>query len=419
MAGLAAIYFARSLKKFVLFFLVTKPLFDLTWRWDLGSFAGQRINIQSLVGVYVIAVTALAILFWRKKLVFDIRIILLITFATLSVLLTPTYQGINEWLRLISGLSFYFVAGVILSEEKSFDRFTKYFLLVVSVPVILSFMQRFGLLSFEYWDWVNGQPIGRVSGTYQHPLGLVYFLIFAIPLGLYLFEKRSQFFITRLLAGIFIAISMIALVLTYHRTALVAVGLEIWLWLILNKRYLWTVFIMVIGILIFLWLGDWIQGLYANLIEIVQGKVAFSSADFLRGRGVNWYLFLNSTFSSHPIFWLFGRGGSIAEGYVPELGFWSSDEPHNDYIRILHAYGLIGLGLYLAVIISFFLKGIRLRNRKDDFSRKLGNLMIVILASLILLSVTTEPMRYPTGVWYLFGLGSIAKVRLRRKIIGK
>jgi O-antigen ligase len=129
---------------------------------------------------------------------------------------------------------------------------------------------------------------------------------------------------------------------------------------------------------------------------------------------MNWYLFLHSLFSSHPLFWLFGSGGSVAEGFVHRFGYWSSNEPHNDFIRILQAYGLIGLGLYLAILFSFLWKSLRLRRMRDRFLSHLGNLMIVVLTSIVLLSVTTEPMRYPTGVWYLFALGSVVSVQYRR-----
>ena len=39
------------------------------------------------------------------------------------------------------------------------------------------------------------------------------------------------------------------------------------------------------------------------------------------------------------------------------------------------------------------------------FSQQLGTIMILVLFSVVMLSLTTEPMRFPTGVWYLFALG--------------
>lgn len=412
--GLVALYFALSLRKFVWVLLVTKPLIDLTWRWRFVKVAEQGVNIQTLVGLLGIVVTGLAIFFWGKRLVLDVKVILLLSFATLAVLLTPTSWGINELVRLFAGVSFFFTAGVVLNKEESFDRFAECFILMVSIPVALSFLQRAQILPFEYWDWIGGHRVGRASGTYQHPLGLIYFLVYAIPLALYLLAKHSQPLHHRLLLWLFISLSLIALVFTYHRTALVTIGLGIWLWMVLTKKYGRAILLIILGWLLAFWLREWLQLVYANVVDILQGEIAFSSKEFLRGRGMNWYLFLHSLFNSHPLFWLLGRGGSVAEGFVPNFGYWSSNEPHNDFIRILHAYGFIGLGLYLAILFSFFRQSLRLRHMLDYFLHHLGNLMIVVLMSIILMSIVTEPTRYPTGVWYLFALGSAVRVQYRR-----
>lgn len=412
-----ALYFVcslRQLQKLVWLLLVTKPLVDLTWRWRFVTVAEQGVNIQTLVGLLVVVVTGLAAFFWNKHLVLDLKIILFLIVASLAVLLTPTSWGINELVRLFAGVSFFFTAGIVLDREESFDRFAKYFVLIVTVPVILSFLQQAQILPFEYWDWIEDHWVGRVSGTYQHPLGLIYFLVYAIPLALYLLAKGSHPLRYRLFLWLFIGISLVALAFTYHRTALVTIGLGIWLWMVLTKKYGRALLLVALGGLLAFWLREWLQLLYANIVDIIQGEVAFSSGAFLRGRGMNWYLFLNSLFSSHPLFWLFGRGGSVAEGFVPNFGYWSSNEPHNDFIRILHAYGFVGLGLYLAILFSFFRQSLRLRRMRDWFLCHLGNLMIVVLVSIVLLSITTEPMRYPTGVWYLFALGSVVKVQYRR-----
>jgi hypothetical protein len=412
--GLVAVYFARSLRKFVFLMLITKPLIDLTWRWRFATVAEQGINVQTLVAVLVIVATALALFFWRKRLVIDVKVFLLLAFAAFSVLLTPTSWGINELVRLFAGVAFFFTTGIVLKEGRSFDTFAKYFILAVSVPVFLAFLQRAQILPYEYWDWIGRQRVGRISGTYQHPLGLIYFLVCAIPLALYLLENPSRRLWQRLLLWLFIGLSLVAAALAYHRTGLAALGLSIWLWMVLSRKYGRAILLIVLAGLLAFWLQDWLQLLYANVVEMLEGKVTFSSRTFLRGRGTNWYLFLHSLFRSHPLFWIFGRGGSIAKGFVPNFGYVISNEPHNDFIRILHAYGLVGLGLYIAILFSFFRKSLYLRRTTDLFSRRLGNVMIIVLMMILLLSITGEPMRYPTAVWYLFALGSVVWMQYRR-----
>jgi hypothetical protein len=368
--GLVALYFAASLRKYVWLLLVAKPLIDLTWRWRFFTVAEQGVNFQSLVGVLAIAVTGLALLLWGKQLVLDIKVILFLGLACFSVVLTPTSGGLNELVRLLAGISFFFLAGTVLNKESSFDRFATYFVLIVGIPAVLAILQRAHILPFDYWDWIDGQRTGRATGTYQHPLGFVYYLIYAIPLALYLLSKPTRRWHVRVLLWLSVGLALVALVFTYHRTALVTIGLQILLWTALNKRYGRAMLMVAAGALAVFWLRDWLQVLFSNAVDILEGEIALYDRAFLRGRGINWYLFLDSLFGSHPLFWLFGRGGSVAQGFVPTYGYWSSKEPHNDYIRILHAYGLFGLGLYVAILFSWLMQSRRLRRATGHFPRQ-------------------------------------------------
>jgi len=122
---------------------------------------------------------------------------------------------------------------------------------------------------------------------------------------------------------------------------------------------------------------------------------------------------VSSFVRGNPLQWLIGKGGSLAEGFVPGFGLWQSDEAHNDFIRILHAYGIVGLTLYLGILYRLFGQARRLRRDGDAFSRSLGIVVLTIIPSIILLSLTTEPMRYPTAAWYLFALASTVEVKFR------
>ncbi len=129
--------------------------------------------------------------------------------------------------------------------------------------------------------------------------------------------------------------------------------------------------------------------------------------EFLRGRGFQWFLFLNSYVSSGPFHWIFGNGGSVIPDLDPKLTYvLSPEEPHSDFIRILHAYGIVGLVGYLTIFGLFIKRALRLLSCKNEFARDVGRIMLPVLLAVLLLSITTEPMRYPSGVWYLFALGS-------------
>jgi len=396
----------------VVIVLVAKPLIDLAWRWDFFTVGQQGVNAQSLAAAFLVMVAAIAILrrggapAWSNALVW-----LLIT-AGVSVALTPTAMGLNELIRLYAGASLFFVSTEALGTEPAFHRFASAFLAAVSVPLVLCLLQVVGILPFEYWDWQDLAPVGRASGTYQHPLGVVYFIIYAIPLALYLMDRSRSSGPRRFLLSGFLALAVVCLFLTRHRTGMVACVSGIVLWLALSRRTrgAWTVVAVGFAAVV---LMRGLQRLYGDAFDLAQGGDLLGGA-FLRGRGLRWYLFIKAIVESHPVLWLVGRGGSVAEGMVPFFGYWASNEPHNDLIRLLHAYGLVGCGLYVALVAGFVVDGLRLMREGDEHERGLGVLMVVWTGCVAVMSLTTEPTRYPSGIWYLFALASVVRVRAWR-----
>jgi O-antigen ligase len=101
-----------------------------------------------------------------------------------------------------------------------------------------------------------------------------------------------------------------------------------------------------------------------------------------------------------------GNGASTIAGYDPEDTDVDSVEPHNDYIRILHAYGIVGLALYLSTLGLLLKRTFRLLRSAEEFPRRLARIMLLALIALLIQSMVMEPMRFPTGVWYLFAISA-------------
>jgi O-antigen ligase len=413
--GIALLYdFAMAIGRWVPFVLSYKPLIDLTWRWGLGEVFNQRLNSQAILAVFVTLLNGIVLLFARRKVPHYRLVLLLLGLATVSVILTPTPWGLNELLRLYAGASFFFTAGLLLSNKKRFDRFVQCFLWALTVPVVLSVFQVAGLVPYEYWDWTDAAGwVGRASGTYQHPLDLVFYLVYAIPLALYCLEQSKEKGATRAFPIVFLSLSMLVLVFTILRMGWFAICVQIGLWLVFKKKYRLITLAGVALLALVIAFSSWIEMLYEPVTQAVHGDVDVSSQEFLRGRGVNWYVFLNSYVTGGPIHWLVGRGGSVAlgdTGLEDRRDIVAVNEPHNDFIRLLHAYGIVGLLLYIAILWNFFRDSWALRKSGDRFSQDVGNVLFVALTAVLLLSITAEPMRYPTGIWYLFVLGSVAAV---------
>src|SRR5437879_5002185 len=168
----------------IFLFLVAQPLVDLTWSWRFFKISEQEINIQTVVGLVMLIINLKVGLLEKRGRVLPRTVGLFLAFTLISVSLTFTSWGVNEVIRLFTGLSFFFSAGFILCDETRFLRFAKLFLASLSVPLLFSYLEIAGVLPYQYWDWVDGVEVGRVTGGYEHPLGLIYFLLYAIPVAL-------------------------------------------------------------------------------------------------------------------------------------------------------------------------------------------------------------------------------------------
>ncbi len=390
----------------IFFFLAGKPLIDLAWRWSFFRFSQQEVNTQAVVGMSVLLLNGVAVFknsAWRRL---PRRVLLMLAFASLSVVFSPSSWGFNELLRLLAGTAFFYTAGPLLAEPAQFDRFSKVFLCALTLPVILSYLQWAGVLPYEYWDWLDGQSVGRASGTYPTPLSMSFFLYYAFPLALSIAGERKQSPGARFGAFFFLLLASGALALGNHRTAYIIVALQIFAWLAMTRgRKAVLAFLAVLAVVILLSFS-WLQTLSAPVASALSGEADFENGDLFRGRGFQWLLFLNSYASSGPFHWVMGNGASIVAGYDPEATDVDSVEPHNDYIRILHAYGLVGLLLYLSILWLFFRRALHLLRSRDEFPRMLARIMLLALLAIVIQSMMMEPMRFPTGVWYLFAIGA-------------
>ena len=390
----------------IFFFLAGKPLIDLTWRWSFLHYGTQAVNPQAIAGVAVLSLNGIALVkraAWRNL---PKRILVLLALASLSVLLSPSSWALNELLRLFAGTAFFYTAGALLADPQKFDRFSKIFLCAMVVPVLLSYFQWMGLLPYEYWDWLNGQQVGRASGTYPTPLSMSFFLYYAFPLALSIAGSQQQKSPARAGAFVFLLLASGALALGNHRTAYVIVALQVLLWLALAQgRKAMMAFLLAVTLIVCL-SASWLATLYAPVEGALSGEANFENGDVFRGRGFQWLLFLNSYASSGPLHWVFGNGASIVAGYDPEAADVDSVEPHNDYIRILHAYGAVGLAVYLSTLAIFLSRTLQMLRSTAEFPRMLARILLLALLAVFIQSMMMEPMRYPTGVWYLFAIAS-------------
>jgi O-antigen ligase len=408
---------SNRIEIWVFLLLVVKPWIDLTWNLPAGEIFNQQLNVQTFVALAALLMTAIILVRGRVNVTRSKLIVAFLAWALLAAVITPSGWGINELVRLYSGAAFFFTAGLVLNTHEKMAKFVRYFLLVLLVPVCLCFLQAMGIVPYFYWDWLENQELGRASGMYNTPLDLIRFLIFAVPLALWLRMRSASGSINWLVSTAFLVLAVPATALTYHRAGWVVLAFEVMLWLALTGRVRSVPIIAAVILVAGLVFADRLQVLFEPVMPMVRGEASIDSGEFLRGRGATWFVFMNSLFSSNPALWFIGKGGSVAEGadaYGTEFVDFAPNEPHNDFLRILHAYGFVGLGLYLAILHRFFRAARRLRQAAaKTFDHDVGTLLLVVTIAIVLMSITTEPMRYPACVWYFFALASVAFCRLR------
>jgi hypothetical protein len=408
-----------ALFKFVILLaLALKPIIDLGWRLSVGTFLGQNLNLQTLIGVYIILLLAVAWLFGRPT-VLSVPLVSLVALASVSVFMLALFSGnqlasgAEDLLRLISGLSLYFVAGAILINERIFLRFAWILLAAITVPLILSLLQIRGVIPYEYWDWIDGVRTGRLSGSYPHPLNLAGYLVYGHLLALYL-VSHTPHFRRRIVLLLWVGLLYYVLYYTYHRTTYVVIALQLVGWLYLHRqRIVGLLVIAAGGIAIFVQRGTF-QNLYSTLFSAISNQESFLTQSFLRGRGEQWNRYLNDFVHSHPLYWLFGRGNALLVRQYSDYGL-APNEPHNDFLRIMYTYGVFGLIAYLSCLLMFCIMALYVvKKAVGSFEKDIAYLVLLSVSSIAILSLTTEPMRYPTMVWYLFTLGSMITVMYRR-----
>jgi O-antigen ligase len=302
----------------------------------------------------------------------------------------------------LSAISVIFVARVGLTSTKRVRAFLRLFLASTSVSVLLTLLQGVGALGYQRVEWQAGSTVGRGSGLYEHPLNLVLFLIMAIPAALYLASVERGVAKRALYLG-FVGASMYALLLSTHRAGLLAGVLVLLAWVLCLRRPTMTIAVSAGVVLSALLLWDQLTALFA---------AGLAGTTFLRGRGPIWTAFTESWLNAGPVQWLVGSAFPRVVSDTPLLGALVSEEPHNDFLRMLVTYGIVGLLCYLTLIALFIAAAWRaVRHGAGDLP-VLGRVVGLAMLAVLLLSLTAEPSRYPSGTWALFAVGAYVAHRV-------
>lgn len=299
--------------------------------------------------------------------------------------------------------------GRYLDASDLFDVM-KYVTILAIVPIAISFLQYFGGYPYTDFDWVFGEKVGRVSGGYAKSVALVGVLFYVYLYLLYTLLKVRLRPFSKTVIIVYLSLLIVIIFLTYHRASIsiFAVATLVLLFFYGRKRTLVVLLMLCSGLL-------FVYGL-PHFQELFKTVDVGDSSHFLRGRGATWAAYMAEYRDSGVVDQLIGKGHSIIgmELTTGEVHDKKHNEPHSDYIRILYQYGLIGFGIFIYLMSSFFVVIWRSVQSKDKhLNRDLAVIGLAAFVGLCLYSVTIEPSRYPAFYWYFVSAVSVLFVRAK------
>lgn len=318
---------------------------------------------------------------------FLVPFLLIISFYFLKGLMSP--MDTESIIRLFFSLApFFFLDWILDNQDESKKRkMIIIYCLSIAFPIIYGILQYQGVLPFTNYDVVEGKIIGRITGGYDKPNNLAAFL-FPLYLLSFIVFRKNRFIGASLLLFIIFLIFITGLRTTVVIYLVISLGYffkENMARFVYNYyRYFFN---LIAGFLL-------ITGVYA--LHKIYGPM-----DLLRGRMLTWQGHVVDFFNSNSLTIFFGKGHSnLGDHYSASWYKGSLFEPHNNSLRVVVIFGLVGFTLYSILMRHFVLKAFK---RTDLPLNKF--FMSASFLFIMLYSFTNEPLFYPSVFWVaLFGV---------------
>lgn len=391
------------LKIIFIFLVLLFPLGEII-RFDFGNGIAVLPN-DALVGLVVISW-----LFWRflnKKnpqrfLTKPIFIFIGISFLSLiiNIKTLTSFQSFVSFLYLLrwglyAGLYF-----VVSDFDFNFKRKIPLFMILSGIIVVLGgYIQFFfypSLRNLYYLGW--DEHLYRMFSSFLDPnfAGSFFVLNFLLIGGIffdYLKDKKWE----RGLLGFLGMLTLLAVFLTYSRSALLMFSISVFVFLIMVGRKRWLIGFLLISAIVFILLPKAFQTEGTNFFRVVSSQARLRSAENaliifkenpVLGVGFNAY-----RYAQHRYGFLKGEKWQISHGGA------GAD---NSFLFVLATTGVVGFIAYLYLWIKIFQSNIKASIK--------GYISLVVIASCLGLFVNAlfiNSLFYPfimEWMWILIGL---------------
>lgn len=315
-----------------------------------------------------------------------------------SVSLPLSLEGF--FFKLFEWIMIYFIVAESISTKEKVNLILK---VIIASALLVGIDGIFQLVTGA--DFLRNYPVQgyRVIACFDTPNGFAAWLIIMLPLAFSLayFSKSSK----KALLWILVCILIFGFVLTYSRSALIAVLLSFVLLGLFRSKRLFVISIILVLILPFIAPHYIKERMKASMIDDVRVTL--------------WQEALNIT-ADYPIL---GSGlntyASIAPKYklTEETGCY----PHNSYLQMAAESGLLGLGAFLWILIALFRTSLINVKRINDkfYEAVLVGLLAGLFGFLVhsFFDVNIYTLQLGNLMWFIMGLiVAVQRVALQKNL---
>jgi len=359
------------------------------------------------------ALVIIGLMFWALKMVnkeeikftsspLNLPVISFIAICTLSLIWSDTFfTSLKELPHFLAGPLLYFVIVNNVRDEKQINRIIGAVVIIGTVLGIYGIFQ-YNNIDFPFWAPTDGRQ--RVFGLFGNVGYFAGYIILPLSLAIPLFfvsKNRNR----KILLLIGILTMGTTLIVTFTRSSYLALGVSLLFMFLLfllsrgknflkeNKK-LFMILLIVIILVVSIFIIPNPLNKPGTAISQIKGRISipqltntFSSGrriaiwkftwmmikDYpILGSGIGTYKY--NTFRYQAKFFEQGDNRSIYP-----YGF--ADKTHNEYLQLWVELGTIGLAIFLWLLITYFIYGIRYLKREKDKQRQ--GIMIGLMGAVV------------------------------------
>jgi len=338
------------------------------------------------------------------------------------------FISLKELPLFLAGPLLYFIVVNNVHDEKQINRIISAILIIGGLFGIYGILQYNGI---DFAFWIGNYGRGKVFGLFGNAGYFAEYLILILPIAVSLFlVSKNKVIKISLFIGILAMGSTIAL--TFTRTPYLALGISFVFMFFLfvisqgknifkeNKK-IFIIILIAIILAAFLFIIPTSLNKPGTAISKIKERASITqlNTDFSFGRRITIWKFTGLMIKDHP---LLGSGiGTFKYNTLRyQAKFFELEEnrsiyphgvaakAHNEYLQLWAELGIVGLGIFIWLIISYFNYGFKtLRKIKNNYKQ---GVIIGLMGSIVVFLVDAIfwfPMHQPANIvlfWLILGL---------------